>query len=74
MSNKVVFDERLSQLEDVNFVCNYLRCSENRIYVDAPGLCHTVNDWNGTVIGGAGRIGIARIEGCDDLFDFGSYQ
>ena len=44
MANKVVFNERLSQLEDVNFVCSYLRWSESRIYVDAPGLCHTVND------------------------------
>ena len=44
MANKVVFNERLSQLEDVDFVCSYLRWSESRIYVDAPGLCHTVND------------------------------
>lgn len=63
MSNKVVFDERLSQLEDVNFVCNYLRCSENRIYVDAPGLCHTVNDSSGNL---SSQSGTGK-EACEKL-------
>ena len=53
------FDERLSQLEDVHFVCSYLRESRSGTFVDAPQVFHVVSGKGGNLsfVSGAGGLG-----------------
>ena len=41
--NSIRFDRNLHQLEDVDFVSKYLRCTKKHMYVDVPGIFHNVN-------------------------------
>jgi len=43
LSNQIKFDDRLSQLEDVHFVCSYLQESRIGMFVDSPQIFHVVN-------------------------------
>ena len=58
-AHQLRFDERLSQLEDVNFVCSYLYKTRQGIFVDCPQVFHVISKKGGnlSLVSGSGGLG-----------------
>ncbi len=59
LANQIKFDDRLSQLEDVHFVCSYLQECQIGMFVDSPQIFHVVdsNGANLSSVSGSGGHG-----------------